>query len=90
MYLLGSPGTSIIFNATLAGIMKDYYLSFVINQDPNFPLPNRPVSLRPWFPQYGAESTVLHVNESSISYIADPDDSPRCDFFQSNSDIVLN
>ncbi|PPJ59715.1 hypothetical protein CBER1_10808 [Cercospora berteroae] len=86
-YVLGPPGSPLIFNKTLGDTMKDWYLSFVISQDPNFPLPTRDNSSRPWFPQYGAESTVVLVNETSISYIADPDQSARCNFFKANIDI---
>ncbi|SMY20406.1 unnamed protein product [Zymoseptoria tritici ST99CH_1A5] len=89
-YILGPTESPLIFNKTLSYIMKDWYLSFVINQDPNSPLPTRDNSSRPWFPQYGAESTVVHVNETSISYIADPDDSARCEYFQANVEITQN
>lgn len=81
---------ALIFNTTLAGIMKDWYLSFFINQDPNFALPTREASARPWFPQYGAENEVMHVNETETGVIHDIDASARCDFFFANSEIVRN
>ena len=89
-YILNDLSSPLVFNTTLATVMKDWYLSFVISQDPNLPLPTRELSDRPWFPQYGAESTVIHVNESSISYIVDPDDSARCDLFFANARVFRN
>lgn len=88
LYFRENEGYPFVFNGTLADIMKDWYLSFVINQDPNMELPTRNGSQRPWFPQYGAENDVLQINETEIGYVKDVDAAARCEFFAANSDFV--
>ncbi|CZT18014.1 uncharacterized protein RCC_03852 [Ramularia collo-cygni] len=88
-YFLGVEGPKeFVFNGTLADITKDWYLSFVINQDPNMELPTRNGSSRPWWPQYGAMNDVLLVNETRFATIADPDAADTCDFFAANADVI--
>ncbi|OMP82959.1 Cholinesterase [Diplodia seriata] len=88
------PGAN---NATLADIMSAYWISFATTHDPN-PLRD---SRAPYWPSYssgGAGSaaegqsvgfSVLQVNDKSIEVQADPDNSAACDFFSSQSRVVL-
>jgi hypothetical protein len=79
-------------NQTIANIMKDYYLGFVLNLDPNSV--NYSETDKPYWPQYQARDstdfTVMSVNYTEIGAVPDPDANPRCDFFHSQSYVVRN
>lgn len=85
-------------NATIAGSMKDWFLSFIIDMDPNSH--NFSGLKKPHFPTFGSSisedagtvsyfSTML-VNVTSIGVTHDPDTSDRCDFFHGQSYVVRN
>ena len=85
-------------NATIAGIMKDWFLSFVIDLDPN----TRSFSglTKPYWPQFTAnvnenagvvsQFNAMEVNLTSIGVVPDPDTSAQCDFFHGQSYVVRN
>ena len=79
-------------NQTIANIMKDWYLGFVLNLDPNS-IDNSGTP-KPQWPQYQAEGqigfTVMDVNYTMIGQTPDPDASARCDFFHGQSYVVRN
>lgn len=100
-YFLGPPGNVTSFlenqfiasNATLAAIMRDYFLSFVTELDPN--AASFSGADRPYWPQYdtpadAAEFTVLEVNYTTIGSRPDSDDSAQCDFFFAEGEVVRN
>jgi carboxylesterase type B len=100
-YLLGIPGnvtsfiqsTTTASNATLATIMKEYFLSFATELDPN--AASFSGVGRPYWPQYQTPAcayrfAVLEVNDTTIGTRPDPDASARCDFFHAESDVVRN
>ena len=64
-----------VANDTLAITMQKYFTNFVINHDPNGPG-------LPAFPQYGADSTLLNLNVSTISTIQDNVSFLRCAWWQ--------
>jgi len=68
------PSTS-VENDTLAVHMQDYFTNFVIAGNPNGP------GLLS-FPEYGAESTLLNFNLSSISLTKDILSDTRCLWWQ--------
>lgn len=73
-------------------MLKDYYLGFVINQDPNS-ISNSGVE-KPYWPQYStaasSDFTILDFNYTMIGTNRDRDASPRCDFFHGQSYVVRN
>ncbi|KAK0261024.1 hypothetical protein B0A54_11791 [Friedmanniomyces endolithicus] len=79
-------------NATLANIMKDWYLGFVLNLDPNSV--NYSKTPKPYWPQYqspgSANFSVMDVNYTQIGVIPDMDANPRCDFLHGQSYVVRN
>lgn len=88
---LWGPAAS-INNFTLANIMKDYYLGFVLNLNPNsIDNSNTP---KPYWPQYQSTNStgfsVIDVNYTMMGVIEDPDASARCDFFHGQSYVVRN
>lgn len=85
-------GQSTANNVTLANIMKDWYLGFVLNLDPNSV--NNSGTSKPFWPQYQAESrsgfTIMDVNYTMMGAESDLDASARCDFFRGQSNVVRN
>lgn len=79
-------------NMTIANIMKDWYLGFVLNLDPNSV--SNSGTPKPYWPQYQtldvANFTVMDVNYTQIGAIPDMDASARCDFFHSQSYVARN
>ena len=85
-------GASTANNITLANIMKDWYLGFVINLDPNSV--NNSGTPKPEWPQYQSGEdfgfSVMDVNYTMMGVIPDMDASARCDFFHGQSYVVRN
>jgi len=81
-----------INNMTLANIMKDYYLGFVLNLDPNSV--SNSGTPKPQWPQYSpagaTDFTVMDVNYTMMGAIPDMDANARCDFFHSQSFVIRN
>ena len=81
-------------NATLAHIMKDWYLSFAITLDPNQVSYSN--TTKPSWPPYQLNSqssfNVMDVNYTMIGVVNDLDfdATARCDFFHSQSYVVRN
>lgn len=79
-------------NATIADILKDWYLGFVINLDPN--TISNSGTPKPHWPQYspaGASGfTSMDFNYTMIGTVPDFDASSRCDFFHGQSYVVRN
>ncbi|KAJ5002831.1 Carboxylesterase patB [Colletotrichum sp. SAR 10_66] len=76
----GSNGGDFSFpgNATLAKIMRGYYISFALNHDPNGDGDKKE---KPTWPKYQEEnSEVLWVGYTDIEGRADPDNSANCQF----------
>ena len=77
-------------------MLKDYYLGFAINNDPNS-ISNSDVQ-KPEWPQYSSPSfdngeggfTILDFNYSMIGPNPDRDASARCDFLHGQSYVVGN
>jgi hypothetical protein len=84
---------------TISKYMKDWFLSFVTDMDPNANTYSD-VNDRPFWPVYnprlgidgsGApEFAVMNVNYTQIGVIPDLDVSAQCDFFHSSSYDVRN
>ncbi len=68
-----------VTNQTMAQDMQRYITTFVATGSPN---PYRSETNLPAFPRYGRGGTLLSLNTSSIDAIADPNDNPRCDWWQ--------
>jgi hypothetical protein len=72
--------------------MKDWYLGFVLNLDPNSV--SNSGTPKPHWPEYepaGATGfSVMDVNYTMMGAIPDMDASSRCDFFHGQSYIVRN
>lgn len=87
-------------NSTLAAIMKDWFLSFAVNLNPNSQ--SWSDNAKPHWPQYtsqistgaaagqGNNFVVIEVNATNIAVMTDPDASDRCDFFHGQSYVVRN
>lgn len=85
-------------NATIAEYMKDWFISFVTDMDPNansyYNLTDKPV-WPPYNPRLGTEGgspefAIMDVNYTEIGAIQDLDVSAQCDFFHSSSYDVRN
>lgn len=84
----------------LAYIMSDYYLSFIVNQDPN---PGRRNGTAYW-PSYSSQGDdaagleqdnvgfrAVQVDPSNAVFaVSDPDAGPTCDFWGSQSSVIKN
>lgn len=72
-------------NATLASILRDYFISFAIAIDPN----STPSSTtaRPTWPSYRSaddESVILRLQDNGIMISQDPDINARCQYLSSS------
>jgi hypothetical protein len=76
-------------NATLGGSMKDWYISFAINLDPNAQS-WRNVS-KPTWPDYHT-GEVMSLHDSDIGAVRDTyyDNTARCQFFGDDSEVEQN
>lgn len=83
-------------NATLAAIMKDWFISFAVALDPN--AHSYSGVKKPFWPDYNAGAygnvtssfRAMDVNYTMMGVKPDPDASPRCDFFHGQSYAVRN
>ncbi|KAK4891690.1 hypothetical protein LTR27_009698 [Elasticomyces elasticus] len=89
---LWGPNSTSSNNATLANIMKDWYLGFVLNLDPN--TINNSNTSKPYWPQYQSPGvsnfSIMDVNYTMVGAIPDLDANERCDFFHGQSYVVRN
>lgn len=105
LFLFFKNASSIIFpdrptdvnNVTLASVMKDWFISFVTDLDPNAHSYSN-VS-KPEWPMYNPEMgtsdvvpefAIMDVNYTMMGVIPDIDVKPRCDFFHASSYTVRN
>lgn len=80
-----------INNITLANILKDWYLGFAINLDPNS-ISNSGTP-KPYWPQYQSDPSgfrIMDINYPMMGVTQDFDANPRCDFFHGQSYVVRN
>ncbi|GAB7354780.1 hypothetical protein MBLNU459_g5178t1 [Dothideomycetes sp. NU459] len=78
-------------NATLASIVRDYYISFATALDPNTNVYTD--IAHPYWPTYTSGNgtfSVLDITYSTINVTEDYDASPQCDFFHGQSWVVRN
>jgi len=89
---LHNTNATTINNATLALIMKDWYLSFAIHQDPNEQSFSN--ATKPYWPAYhlpgSSNFTVMDVNYTMIGATQDFWASGGCDFFKGQTSVVRN
>ena len=80
-------------NDTVARVLKDYYLNFVVNLDPNG-LEVGTGQAKPYWPQYspvGSQNfTILDFNYTMIDASPDRDASARCDFLHAVNYVTRN
>lgn len=83
------PSSDPSVNLTLAAVMKDWMVSFVVHQDPNAQRWSN--ALGPRWPDYDT-GEVMSVNDTNYGPVDDSyyDDSARCRFFWANENIVQN
>ncbi|KAL9094046.1 MAG: hypothetical protein Q9165_003716 [Trypethelium subeluteriae] len=99
-FLLSVPGADDSNNATLGRILRDYFISFAVNLDPNqvsysgTPKPTWPAYYAAAGAAGGNSSTgslnILDVNYTMIGATPDFDADARCDFFHGQSYVVRN
>lgn len=72
-------------NATLASILRDYFISFAIALDPNS-IPSS-TAARPIWPSYQSTdngTVILRLQDNGITISQDPDDNQRCQYLSSS------
>lgn len=85
-----------INNITLTNILKDWYLGFVLNLDPNSICNSG--TPKPYWPQYQAPTnassdidfSIMSINYTMMGVSPDVDANSRCDFFHGQSYVVRN
>ena len=83
-------------NATLAAVLKEWYISFVMTHNPNnvsnaqITKPRWPVYLEKAEPGVGGRFQVLQVNQTEIAAVEDADVNAQCDFWHGMSYVVSN
>ena len=86
-------------NATIAAYMKDWFISFVTDLDPNAKSFSNSTVNKPVWPLYNSqlgtqgdvpEFAVMDVNYTQIGVIPDLDVSGKCDFWHGQSYVVRN
>ncbi|KAH7378570.1 Alpha/Beta hydrolase protein [Cadophora sp. MPI-SDFR-AT-0126] len=90
-YIQGAPNST--GNPPLESAMKDYFVSFFVNADPNQPVPGvlAPASQQPHWPLYssgGSQGAVLGVTDKTLDVIPDPEDSDKCRFYQKHNALI--
>lgn len=76
-------------NVTLSNFMRDYFLSFVVNLDPNAG-PNRGSAQRPAWPKFGNTAQILQVNVTGLGGRTDRDTDQKCGFWRQQGSVVTN
>jgi hypothetical protein len=80
----------------MANIVKDWFISFTTNLDPNAVSYSN--ATKPYWPQYlwagpagtGGNFSTIWVNYTNIGTTQDPDATAQCDFWHGMSDVVRN
>ncbi|KAL1610427.1 hypothetical protein SLS60_002094 [Paraconiothyrium brasiliense] len=77
-------------NVTLANILRDWYVSFVVHSDPN--AQSWSDVTKPNWPEYEPGGQVMSVNFTELGAVEDRyyDDTKRCSFFWKNGEMVQN
>jgi hypothetical protein len=77
---------------TLSNILKDWYLGFVINQNPN--TISNSGTPKPYWPQYqspnSSDFSIMSINYTMMGATLDADANARCDFFHGQSYVLRN
>lgn len=78
------------YNATLADVMKDWYISFAVHNDPN--TQSWSVVEKPRWPVYADGEDIMTVNYTEVGVVRDDyyDKTERCDFMWDNAEVVQN
>jgi carboxylesterase type B len=84
-------------NLTIANVMKDWYLSFVVEGDPNartFIGDPKPVTWAMYMNGFNGDDgkgfNIMSINYTEIGMVRDPDASAKCDWWHGQSAIVRN
>ncbi|KAL2821669.1 Alpha/Beta hydrolase protein [Aspergillus granulosus] len=79
-------------NVTLASIMRNWYISFATDLDPN--AASYTNVEKPYWPTYmnaqNGNFSVISVTDTTISVVEDQDASAKCDYLHSQSYVVRN
>ena len=77
-------------NTTLANVLRDWWVSFVIHNNPN--AQSWSGVTKPFWPGYAESKEVMSVNFTEIGTVDDGyyDDTDRCNFFWENGENVQN
>lgn len=78
-------------NVTLANILRDWYISFIVHNDPNEQIWSGG-GARPTWPDYRPSGEVMSVNFTELGAVDDRyyDDTQRCNFFWEHEATVQN
>jgi carboxylesterase type B len=78
------------YNATLAAMMKDWWISFALHLDPN--AQSWSDAHKPKWPIYGVDSQIMSINYTESGNVSDLsfDKTDRCQFMWVNQEIVQN
>lgn len=81
-----SPGA----NVTLANVLRDWWVSFVIHNDPN--AQSWSGAVKPFWPSYAGSGEVMSINFTEVGAVDDGyfDDTNRCNFFWEHGEQVQN
>jgi hypothetical protein len=94
-----TPKSADVNNATIAAYMKDWFISFVTDLDPNAKSFSNSTASKPVWPLYNPqlgtqgdvpEFAVMDVNYTQIGVIPDLDVSGKCEFWHGQSYVVRN
>ncbi|RDW82841.1 hypothetical protein BP6252_03953 [Coleophoma cylindrospora] len=86
LYGVSANGADSANNQTLANIMKDYFVSFATQLDPNA-VSYSGVS-KPTWNKYSTKPQVMGVTNTLLANIPDYDAGAKCNFFQQNGAII--
>ncbi|KAK7697532.1 hypothetical protein SLS64_013474 [Diaporthe eres] len=79
-FYINSTWSTLVTNATLAGILQGYLTTFAEAGDPN-----RAGGRLPAFPVYGEEFADLNLNATFVDVVKDPAANSRCDWWRKAS-----
>ena len=96
-----TPFPAAINNSTLAAYMKDWFISFVTDLDPNARSFSSESASKPFWPLYNPrlgtggdgddhEFAIMDVNYTQVGVVPDFDVSNKCDFWFGRSFVVRN